>query len=63
MHIQSYVYMSVVQGGFLLCKPDLMTFHALVDIVQEGNWAPGSGWGGTTNNQLLSQSALLKYVM
>ena len=45
----TYINTTSMQGGFLLCKPDLLTFHALVDIVQEGNWAPGSGWGGNYN--------------
>jgi hypothetical protein len=44
------------QGGFMLCRPNMTAFTALVAVVQEGDWSfegwrkSGIGyvWGGTT---------------
>lgn len=35
------------QGGFIVAKPDLDTFRAIVDVVREGDFRAGKGWGGT----------------
>mmetsp|Transcript_20290 Transcript_20290/g.33187 ORF Transcript_20290/g.33187 Transcript_20290/m.33187 type:complete len:375 (+) Transcript_20290:30-1154(+) len=36
-----------VQGGFFVLKPSKKTFLKLIDIVREGDFQPGTGWGGT----------------
>ena len=36
-----------VQGGFLVAKPSMEIYEALVDVVREGDFRSGSGWGGT----------------
>jgi len=35
------------QGGFFIIKPNLATYERLVDVVREGDFRPGTGWGGT----------------
>ena len=35
------------QGGFIVAKPDIRTFEALIDVVRQGDFRAGSGWGGT----------------
>lgn len=36
-----------VQGGFLLLKPDETVFSELMEVVREGDFRPGLGWGGS----------------
>jgi len=35
-----------VQGGFLVLRPSMETYNNFVDIVREGDFRGGSGWGG-----------------
>ena len=35
-----------VQGGFLVLRPSMDAFHNYVDVVLEGNFKQGNGWGG-----------------
>lgn len=35
-----------VQGGFLVTRPDLSVYEKLRDIVLEGDFQSGAGWGG-----------------
>ena len=35
-----------VQGGFLVLRPSMEAFHSYVNVVLEGNFKQGSGWGG-----------------
>jgi hypothetical protein len=35
-----------VQGGFLVLRPSMEAFHNYVDVVLEGNFKQGNGWGG-----------------
>ena len=37
---------SPVQGGFLLVKPSMEVFRDIVNIIYDGDYRPGSGWGG-----------------
>lgn len=34
------------QGGFMVIRPSIKTYERLVDIVREGDFRPGTGWGG-----------------
>ncbi len=36
-----------VQGGFLLMTPSHKVYNELVEILREGDFRPGSAWGGT----------------
>jgi len=36
-----------VQGGFLMIKPSQRVFEQIIDVVREGDFRPGTGWGGT----------------
>lgn len=36
----------MVQGGFLLLRPNVTEFERLVDTVKIGDFRQGSGWGG-----------------
>ncbi|CAM9568326.1 unnamed protein product [Sphacelaria rigidula] len=35
------------QGGFLLVKPDMEIYDRLCDVIREGDWKAGVGWGGS----------------
>lgn len=35
-----------VQGGFLVLRPSIKAFNEYVDVVLEGNFKQGNGWGG-----------------
>ncbi|KAG7341904.1 hypothetical protein IV203_006996 [Nitzschia inconspicua] len=35
-----------VQGGFLVLRPDMAVYNELREIVREGNFQEGKGWGG-----------------
>jgi len=35
-----------VQGGFLVLRPSMDTYHEFCDIVREGDFRDGRGWGG-----------------
>ena len=37
-----------VQGGLLILRPDLDVYNEFVEIVREGDFREGSGWGGKT---------------
>lgn len=36
-----------VQGGFFVAKPDPGTYEAMVDVIRQGDYRAGKGWGGT----------------
>ncbi len=36
-----------VQGGFLLIRPNEQAFQAMIDVVREGDFRPGTGWAGS----------------
>lgn len=38
---------AMIQGGFILLKPDMQVFEDIMDIIREGDFRPGTGWGGT----------------
>ena len=35
-----------IQGGFLVIRPSMEAFQNYVDVVMEGNFVSGNGWGG-----------------
>lgn len=35
-----------VQGGFLVLRPSMETYHNYEEIIREGNFVEGKGWGG-----------------
>jgi len=35
-----------VQGGFLVLRPSMEVYNNYVDIIREGNFVEGKGWGG-----------------
>lgn len=35
-----------IQGGFLVIRPSMEAFHNYVEVVLEGNFVQGNGWGG-----------------
>jgi hypothetical protein len=35
-----------VQGGFLVLRPDMDVYKEFVEIIREGNFQEGEGWGG-----------------
>ena len=35
-----------VQGGFVVLRPNMDVYHEFVEIVKEGNFIEGEGWGG-----------------
>ena len=45
MHIMSVVMMSF-SGGFLMVKPSEAVFEEYIDIILEGDYREGQGWGG-----------------
>lgn len=36
-----------VQGGFIVARPSMDIYNQLVDVVREGDFRAGGGWGGT----------------
>lgn len=37
-----------VQGGFLVLRPDMNVYNEFVEIIREGHFTDGGGWGGVT---------------
>ena len=35
-----------VQGGFLVLRPDIRVYNEFVEIIREGHFTDGGGWGG-----------------
>ena len=35
-----------VQGGFLVLRPSMETYHAIIELVRKGEFIEGKGWGG-----------------
>jgi hypothetical protein len=35
-----------VQGGFVVLRPSMDVYHEFVEIIKEGNFVGGKGWGG-----------------
>ena len=36
-----------VQGGFIVIRPSMTTFEEYKEVIREGNYSPGKGWGGS----------------
>ena len=36
-----------VQGGFIVVRPSLAAFEEYREVIREGNYSPGRGWGGS----------------
>jgi len=36
-----------MQGGFMIIRPSQAAYKRLVDVVREGDFRPGTGWGGS----------------
>ncbi len=48
MAIPHKKYKPVLQGGFLVLRPDMKVYQDYVNIIREGDFRKGSGWGGAT---------------
>jgi hypothetical protein len=44
--VQPHVVHKPVQGGFLILRPDLKVYEEFVQIIRQGDYRSGSGWGG-----------------